>query len=192
MFGVDTPVYTIVPILIVTGVGIGMVFQPVLIAMQAHCLKSQRAVVISNRNFIRSLGGAVGLAISAAVLQNSLYKAMPEEFRNTTSSFETPNFEKLGETETSMIVNAYATASRTVFYMNVPFIAVCFIACLLIKDRGLQRPDEVEANGEKRRQQPDGGSEQSVSLELVEVSETDKESLRGRDRQEHRMSGVTL
>ena len=192
MFGADTPIYTIAPVLGVTGVGIGMVFQPVLIAMQAHCLKSQRAVVISNRNFIRSLGGAVGLAISAAVLQNSLYKAMPEEFRNTMSSFETPDFKKLGETEARMIVIAYATASRTVFYMNVPLIGVCFIACLLIKDRGLQRPDEVEVNGEKRREQRDSGSEQSNILELVEVAEADKESLGGRGRQEHRMSGVTL
>jgi hypothetical protein len=41
----------IVVIVAITGIGIGWTFQPTLIAFQAHCTKSHRAVVISNRNF---------------------------------------------------------------------------------------------------------------------------------------------
>ncbi|CAA9963250.1 hypothetical protein P3342_008801 [Pyrenophora teres f. teres] len=187
IFGVDTPIYAIVLILVVNGIGIGMVFQPVLIAMQAHCTRAQRAIVISNRNFIRSLGGAVGLAISAAALQNSLHKAMPKEFRDTTSAYETPNFDKLGEEDTAQIVQAYATASRTIFYMNVPIIALCLIGCFLIKDRGLQRPDEVIVDEEKEVERSDSGTEQVVVVKPVEVTEKKKGATDGR-----RMSGVTL
>jgi MFS family permease len=146
MFDLNTPIAAIVVILLVQGAGVGLIFQPTLVALQAHCSKEQRAVVISNRNFLRSLGGAVGLAISAAVLQNSLKKAMPPEFSSFVSSYDTPDFEALGASpqQVQAVLQAYATASRTVFIMNVPFMGLCLVGCLLIKDRGLQRPDELQ------------------------------------------------
>jgi MFS family permease len=147
MFDLDTPIAAIAVILLVQGAGVGLIFQPTLVALQAHCSKEQRAVVISNRNFLRSLGGAVGLAISAAALQNSLKKAMPPEFSSFVSSYDTPDFTALGASPEQIqdVLQAYATASRNVFIMNVPFMGLCLIGCLLIKDRGLQRPDELQA-----------------------------------------------
>jgi len=89
----------------------------------------------------------VGLAISAATLQNSLKKAMPPEFAPLAlSSYNVPDFDALSASPTQIrdILQAYADASRTVFIMNVPFMALCLVGCLLIKDQGLQRPDEVQ------------------------------------------------
>ncbi|RMZ67950.1 mfs transporter [Pyrenophora seminiperda CCB06] len=168
MFNADTPFYTMIIILIVTGIGIGLVFQPILTALQAHSPKSQRAIVISSRNFIRSLGGAVGLAVSAAVLQHSLYKAMPVEFRNISSSYDTPDFETLGPKDTRAIVEAYATGSRTVFIMNVPLIAVCLVGCFFIKNVGLHQGDQVQTIGEekveeKAEEKTDSSKEQDVA-----------------------------
>jgi MFS family permease len=145
IFNLDTPIVVIVIILLIQGVGVGFIFQPTLVALQAHCTKAQRAVVISNRNFLRSLGGAVGLAISAATLQNSLQQAMPAKFAPLAlSSYNVPDFSSLGASpvEIREILQAYATASRTVFIMNVPFMGLCLIGCLFIRDEGLQRPDE--------------------------------------------------
>jgi MFS family permease len=147
MFDLNTSIPAIVVILALQGVGVGFVFQPTLVALQAHCTKAQRAVVISNRNFLRSLGGAVGLAISAAVLQNSLKKALPPDFASLAlSTYSTPDFKALGASPAQKleILQAYAHASRTVFIMNVPFIGLCLLGCLLIKDRGLERPDDVQ------------------------------------------------
>ncbi|KAG9942356.1 MFS general substrate transporter, partial [Aureobasidium melanogenum] len=146
IFDLGTPIAAIVVILLIQGAGVGLIFQPTLVALQAHCSKEQRAVVISNRNFLRSLGGAVGLAISAAALQNSLKKAMPPEFSAFLSSYDTPDFEALGASpeQIEAVLQAYATASRTVFIMNAPFMGLCLIGCILIKDRGLQRPNEVQ------------------------------------------------
>jgi MFS family permease len=147
IFDLNTPIGTIVAILLIQGIGVGFIFQPTLVALQAHCTKAQRAVVISNRNFLRSLGGAVGLAISAATLQNSLKKAMPSEFASlASSSYNVPNFDALGASPAQIhsILKAYAHASRAVFIMNVPFMGLCLLGCLLIKDHGLQRPDEVQ------------------------------------------------
>ncbi|KAH0017622.1 MFS general substrate transporter, partial [Aureobasidium melanogenum] len=146
LFDLSTPIAAIVVILLIQGAGVGLIFQPSLVALQAHCFREQRAVVISNRNFLRSLGGAVGLAISAAALQNSLKKAMPPEISFLLSSYDTPDFEELGASpeQIQAVLQAYATASRTVFIMNAPFMGLCLIGCILIKDRGLQRPNEAQ------------------------------------------------
>ncbi|KAF1979166.1 MFS general substrate transporter, partial [Bimuria novae-zelandiae CBS 107.79] len=146
IFDRSTFIAVIVIILVLQGIGVEFVFQPTLVALQAHSTKTQRAVVMSNRNFLRSISGAVGLAISAAVLQNSLKKALPAEFASfALSSYSTPDFNTLGASpaQRQEILQAYAHASRTVFIMNVPFIGLCLLGCLLIKDRGLQRPNEV-------------------------------------------------
>lgn len=172
MFNRDTPIWAIVVILFVQGLGVGAVFQPVLVALQAHCTKAQRAVVISNRNFIRSLGGAVGLAISAAALQNSLHRAMPKEFHFLAlSSYDTPDFASLDPKQIAQILQAYATASRTVFIMNVPFMGLCLLGCFFIKDRGLQRPDEVMEKVEVIGRQDSGSELVETSNDQQRVSE---------------------
>jgi len=74
--------------------------------------------------------------------------------------------------EKNAILNAYASASRSVFILNVPFIAICLIGCLLIKDRGLQRPNDVkqsepaqEIEGEAEKSLEQGNSSVSVVAE---------------------------
>lgn len=146
IFTRNTPIVAIVFILGCQGAGVGLVFQPTLVALQAHCTKAQRAVVISNRNFLRSTGGAVGLAISAVMLQTSLKNYLPAGFKYLASStYSTPSFDGVSAAQKNAVLDAYAKASRAVFIMNVPFIALCLVGCILIKDRGLQRPEEVIA-----------------------------------------------
>jgi MFS family permease len=140
----------IVVIEMLVGLGTGMVFQPTLIAMQAHCRKSQRAVVISNRNFIRSMGGAVGLAISAAVLQNSLKQHLPDQFKYlATSTYSSPDYSKYSPADAHAIRDAYSQASHTVFIVFVPFMGVCLLTQWFVKDEGLTRPDEKPTGAEK-------------------------------------------
>jgi MFS family permease len=175
LFDLDTPVYAMAIILVIQGIGIGSVFQPVMTALQAHCSKPHRAIIISNRNFIRSLGGAVGLAVSAAVLQNSLTRAMPKEFKYLQlSSYDTPDFTTLKPEQIRLIVQAYATASRTVFIMNTPFMVVCLLLCVFIRDRGLQRPDEVKEDIELN-ERSDSRAERGSVRTLVD-SDTDLEN----------------
>ncbi|KAF3032080.1 hypothetical protein E8E12_001953 [Didymella heteroderae] len=146
-FDVDTPKYAMVLVFLVEGIGIGCIFQPMIVAIQAHCPEAQRAVVISNRNFIRALGGAIGLVVSATIMQNKLQQLMPAEFVALSQmAYHTPDLDKIGATPAQKqdVLRAYARASRSVFVMNVPLIALCLLGCILIQDRGLQRPDEVD------------------------------------------------
>jgi MFS family permease len=146
LFTRDFPLVGMVFILGCQGAGAGLVLQPTLVALQAHCSKAQRAVVISNRNFLRCTGGAVGLAASAALLQNRLKAELPSAYQYLASStYSTPSFAGVPHAQREAILDAYATASRSVFIFYVPFIALCLIGCIVVKDRGLQRPEERAA-----------------------------------------------
>ncbi|KAF2467736.1 MFS general substrate transporter [Lindgomyces ingoldianus] len=170
LFGRDTPIATITFILFLEGMGVGCVFQPILIAAQAHSTKSDRAVVISARNFIRSLGGAVGLAISSAIFSNSLQSHLPPHLPRPVldavhkSTFATPNLTKLDSATHDHILDAYASASRSVFIMWVAGIGGCLMLMVFIKDKGLQRKEErVDTNIEVGETTTDTDEKNTIS-----------------------------
>lgn len=149
--------------LVLIGFGTGLVFQPTLVALQAHCPRSQRAVVTSNRNFIRSAGGAVGLAVSSAILANVLKASLPARLASVANStFAAPNLAGFAPSDQVIIKAAYAEASRAVFIWCVPLPGISFLLCALIRDEGLQRKEErvaatpnTEQSGTSRRQSED-------------------------------------
>jgi len=132
--------------LIIIGFGTGCVFQPTLVALQAHCPKAQRAVVTSNRNFLRSSGGAVGLAVSSAILANVLKSSLPSRLSSVANStFAAPDLSGYSAADRAAIKSAYTAASRAVFIWCVPLVGICFLLCALIKDQGLVRKEERDA-----------------------------------------------
>ena len=66
------------------------------------------------------------------------------------------------------ILEAFAKASRSVFILQVPLMGVCFMACLLIRDRGLERPKDAFEIEEERRAR-DGGGEVGEGNEGVKA-----------------------
>ncbi|WDK21150.1 MFS transporter [Colletotrichum graminicola] len=122
--------------------GVGLIFQSTLVALQAHSTKSRRAVITSNRNFFRCAGGACGLAVSAAVLQATLRTHLPPEFKYlSSSSYSIP---KLDEQDMAVVLDSYMAASRAVFILQIPLIGLCLIGCLFVKDQGLHPIDDIE------------------------------------------------
>lgn len=156
LFDRHTHPAVIAVIVAIMGVGIGFTFQPTLVAFQAHCTKKQRAVVISNRNFFRCLGGACNLAISAALLQATLKSNLPPGYQHlSNSTYSLPSKSSVPSDKWAQILGAYAKASRSVFILQVPLIGVCFIGCLLIRDRGLESPSgpgDEEKGGTRKSQ----------------------------------------
>ncbi|KAF9772471.1 hypothetical protein IL306_009816 [Fusarium sp. DS 682] len=121
-------------ILAIVGTGVGCIFQPTLIALQAHSPKSRRAVIISNRNFYRCIGGACGLAVSAAVLQAQLRATLPAEYKSLASStYALPESMR----QVPGVLDAYMSASHSVFILQVPLIGLCLLGTAFIRDRGL-------------------------------------------------------
>jgi hypothetical protein len=139
----STPKSQIYGTLILVGTGIGCTFQPTLVALQAHTPTSQRAVTISMRNFFRCTGGAVGLAISAAILQSVLKENLPAGYQYLTkTTYALPDQGSIPTADWDAIVEAYVKASHTVFLFQVPLVGACVLGCLFIRDKGLQKQED--------------------------------------------------
>lgn len=188
LFDRDFPVRYIVGILVVFGYGNGNVFQPTIVALQAHARKSQRAIVISVRNFLRCLGGAIGLAVSAAVLQNVLKDSLPEEFAYlAASTYARPDYAKFSPQDAEAIMNAYAKGSRAQFILMSPLAGICLLTCAFVRDHGLVRPEEREAmerekaerearEAEENRRRENGQDEADRDLEKGVVPSSSHEA----------------
>ncbi|ROW07018.1 hypothetical protein VPNG_06641 [Cytospora leucostoma] len=174
------PLAGIIVTLIIQGIGLGLTFQPILVAAQAHSEKKDRAVVISSRNFLRSLGGAVGLAVASALFSNTLVDHLPSAptipqpiaDKIKASVFSVPDLTGLSETQKDLILDTYVKASRSVFYFWVGCISIAWLLMFLIKDRGLQRKEERVAAEQKaetqgRREDEESGSANASGDERV-------------------------
>lgn len=166
---------------IIMGIGTGFVLQPMLVALQAHSTKAQRAIVISNRNVLRCAGGAIGLAMAAAVLQNALKSSLPPELKYLgASSYTAPNISRFSPADQDRILDAYSSASRAVWVSLCPFPAACLLLCILVKDRGLIRPDEraqAEAAAQQVRDfsEPEKGTATKSNAVANDVDGSDNE-----------------
>jgi hypothetical protein len=134
IFNRTSPRWQIIIILIIEGAGVGGVFQPTLVAAQAHSRKSDRPIVISVRNFGRSLGGAIGLALSSAVFSNVLKKSLisiatplPVGYKSRVlaSILKVLDLTNLPSAQKNEVLDAYMDASRAVFMVWVPIMGVC-------------------------------------------------------------------
>ena len=171
MFDEHTNPVVICVVLAITGAGPGNIFQPCLIALQAHCRKSQRAVVISNRNFLRALGGAVGLGSSSLVMQTALKKSLPPKFQYLVhSAYRLPDFATFTAEEERIVVHSYREAVRTVFIVLTPLMGISLLGCGFIKDRGLQREEEKKTEGQSTPEAP-GLVQLQVVSRLEEAAE---------------------
>ncbi|ORY69822.1 major facilitator superfamily domain-containing protein [Pseudomassariella vexata] len=191
------PVMVVIPLLLI-GIGVGNVFQPTLVALQAHTPKSRRAAVISNRNFFRCAGGACGLAVSAAVLQAALRANLPTEYAHLADdAYALTHGQTLG-VGGGEVLDAYMAASRAVFVLQVPLIGICLLGCVFIRDRGLEPIEDADEqlvgrgivdavssvdDSNKAMQQPQeglsleegvGGGDESAKREDVEAAEAKK------------------
>ncbi|KAJ5202112.1 MFS transporter [Penicillium cinerascens] len=167
MFMRDTNPGVLVIILLIAGVGVGCVFQPMLVALQAHSTKARRAVIISNRNFNRSAGGACGLAISAAVLQARLRSTLPAQYSDLADS--PYSLRDIGIAIPASVLDAYMSASHLVFIVQVPLIGLCFLGSLFVKDRGLAPLDENPAPSTIHPDNAAAGSNSNADSELREI-----------------------
>lgn len=135
------------------GTGIGSIFQPIVVALQAHSPVAKRAVVISLRNFFRCTGGAAGLAISAAILQAVLRKNLPSEYQYLThSTYALPDQSSIPAADWDSIENAYLKASHSVFTFQLPLVGVCVLTCVFIRDKGLKKPEDVKEEDAKEKE----------------------------------------
>ncbi|EGV61180.1 MFS general substrate transporter [Yamadazyma tenuis ATCC 10573] len=164
LFDINTPDGEIVGILLVIGCGVGWTFQPSVVAAQAQSRKADRAVVISTRNVVRCLGGAIGTAVASLIVTNTVMAEInkafsnPDNYDNISVGYLTYlkehiynkiSVQGLTDGQVTVVKKMYMKAIRNYFYMTIPLMGFCFISAFFVKDRGLRCIDEVIEKEEK-------------------------------------------
>lgn len=160
----NSSIVDITIVLIIMGFGVGSVFQPSMVACQAQSRKADRAVVISTRNVIRSFGGAVGIAICSLIMTNTLITQVDNELQNENSIlsknflnyikqniYSRADLSNLNQQQLKLIRSMYMKSLRNVYYLLIPLIAICLLACIPIKDKGMSCIDEISIKEDENR-----------------------------------------
>lgn len=107
-------------------------------------MSADRAVVTGARNFARTSGGAIGLAISNTILNNLFAKNLPAIVSDELKAQLRKEFSLpagISDAVRNAILDAYMVGIRNVFVFFVPVMGLCFLIGLVIRDISLNDPE---------------------------------------------------
>lgn len=168
----------IVGTLLVMGVGIGFIFQPTMVAVQANATMAQRAVVIGTRNVLRAFGGAMGVACATLIISNSLLNEINKEMGHLvvprlfltdlkSNIYTKADLTGLDDAQRNVVRHMYMKSIRNVFYFTIPLLAICLIILLFVKDRGLQCLDQQPEKKKENVSNDNSLSDHSLHTEQI-------------------------
>ncbi len=141
--------------MVVLGLGIGMVMQVLVLAMQNASEPRDMGVVTSSANFFRSLGGSMGIsvfgAIFASLLSNKLGSFLPPGaldragFNPDSLSASPEQLQALPPDLLDPVTRALSEAITAVFAYSVPVLVVGFLLSLILP--GLPLRDTIHLSG---------------------------------------------
>ncbi|KAF9933386.1 hypothetical protein FBU30_005595 [Linnemannia zychae] len=126
---VGTPVGQQVGCVLIMGIGQGLIFQNAMLASQDAAPENELAVVTALFGFFDSIGGAIGVAVSAAAFNNALIKNMAKMTEETRKiAFEHKVVDDINAVEglptqaKIEVLKAYAEAFQFLFIVLTPIL----------------------------------------------------------------------
>lgn len=144
LFDQHTPFSKIYGFTVIGGAGLGCMFSSAIIALQASAEPRDIAVVTGLGNFSRILGGALGVAISSAILNSSLSQdlplfAPPEVVKSVLESSEYVRHGCPPE-YFEQVLESYQEALKLIWHVMTAFSGVGFFCSLLVKSAPILKP----------------------------------------------------
>jgi predicted MFS family arabinose efflux permease len=146
---------------LLSGFGVGNTLQPSLIAVQAGVARRHMAIVTSFRNFIRNLGGTLGIALSGTIINNAIRATLKPHgltnsaiqlFVNSPDLFRIEYGEERTQNIRAELATAYVKGYRIVFIVSAVLNVLAFVAAwFLMPQIELQRKDDVKLKEEGRQ-----------------------------------------
>ncbi|MFF2022130.1 MDR family MFS transporter [Streptomyces sp. NPDC058171] len=156
----DTPYAYLALYMVLTGLGLGMMMQNLVLCTQNQVGPEDLGAASSVVTFFRSLGGAVGVSALGAVMaarvsehtRNGLTALGPEGARlghGGTEGGGIPDFDALPEPVRNVVEGAYGHGIGDVFLLSAPLAALAFLITLFIKEVPLKgrRRSGAETHG---------------------------------------------
>ncbi|KAF1796407.1 major facilitator superfamily domain-containing protein [Mucor lusitanicus] len=181
LFKEDTPFSEIYGITIIGGAGLGCLFSSTIIALQASVEPKDIAVVTGLGNFARILGGALGVAISSAVLNSQLTQELPkylpmEEAIKVIQSSEYVNHGLPAEYLT-VTLRVYVESLQLIWYVLIPMAGLGFISSLFVKHYSIRRHKKAaEQKAKEDQEAADAAKAFVVDMPTNTVTTEDEET----------------
>ena len=139
--------------LVVLGAGLGLVMPNLTTAIQNSVEHAEMGVATSALAFVRSLGGALGVAVSGAVVAVRLHMLLPVSWTQPGPTGTSPlemgvqQIGRMAPGRQEIVVHAYRHAIATTFFTGAAIAALAFGIVLFLPERPLRsaRPAEIPA-----------------------------------------------
>jgi len=157
----------------VVGLGIGLVMQVLVVAVQNAVPYSRLGVATSTAAFSRSIGGAFGVSALGAVFDNRLLRQLSAHASKATLSLlrggsivvNPAQINRLPAAQRAVVVDAFSHGLRDVFLVAVPFTVLAFVLSLVMKEIPLRTTSEMST--------PDTGGGSTTEAETVAAGLTE-------------------
>ncbi|GAA4833979.1 MDR family MFS transporter [Saccharopolyspora rosea] len=121
----------------VLGVGLGMVMQVIVLAVQNSAPRRHLGTATSSVTYLRTIGGAVGVAAFGALLNHRIAGALPGADGHVDAL--TPGLiAQLPPPLRAVLVRAFADALPPIFGLVVPLLAVGLVLAICLRERPLR------------------------------------------------------
>jgi hypothetical protein len=146
--------------MLVLGVGMGLIMQPLILAVQNDLAMKDMGTGTSAITFFRTLGGAFGVAVLGAVLNNRLTYWLTD-LMPAQAAAQTPggDFSSLLREPSRILAlpdpiriavqESFVRSLHTVFWAAAAVAAVSIVITLLLRDGKLHGPDGTSADDEE-------------------------------------------
>jgi hypothetical protein len=166
--------------MVVVGLGVGLVMQVLVVAVQNSVSYEQLGVATSTATFFRTIGGAFGVSILGAVFNNRVISEVSKAhlpaaaLRSIASGsniiVNPAKIDHLPPAIKAPVVAAFGHSLQTVFLVAVPFAVLAFALGWLMKEIPLRttafRPTSPDSNG-TGQDKGDPSDEPDVPVEVV-------------------------
>lgn len=138
----DTPILLVAVYMFVVGVGVGMLMQNLVLAVQNVVPARELGAASSNVAFFRTMGGAIGVSALGAVLGNKIAALLPERLAHAGldiaalggHSGQLPEIRLLPAAVRTVVESSYADGIAEVFLIAAPIALIALVAVAFLKE----------------------------------------------------------
>jgi len=171
--GIGTSLWVAALDMVVLGLGLGMVMQVLVLAVQNAVDYKYLGVATSGSTMFRSIGGSIGVSLFGAIFTNRLNTELAQRLPRSVHIPSTTSPAEIRALPTGVrdsYVHALTAALSPVFLVAAVISSVAFILALLLPDIPLRRTSEAEGIGEAFASPRDGDSERELERVLSVIA----------------------
>ncbi len=178
--GITTGAWVIAGYLFVFGVGLGLVMQVLVVAVQNAVPYEQLGTATSGATFFRMIGGSFGTAVFGAIFANLLatnvvhalhLRSVPHGLTSALSGADPKSLGRLPPAVHAGVVAGIVHTIQTVFLIAVPIAAVAFVLSWLLPDIELRKSVRTADPGKELGMHESRSSLDEIQLALQRLAQ---------------------